>query len=293
MRNSTHYWIRSGRPSYFSVWCPPCQWSWGRELSGSRSRSSGGSAGTAWACLVASCPDPGCSETQKRSNTVKLRSAQCSFSSSLPAPAPLYPELLTGILSTTHLNLTDAQSTTYLLGMKHCSLPGFFLPSFNILMEASSRLYEREGKQSETPALGKQCFSEGYNESYNLTKFPEKRSATNNNRGVSETVSVISKENEDRRATKEVRHNDKVSVRQLRRCRCETSLLLTENKASGRTSFHSASSSRRDTWRGHSVLWGTGRSLDVDENGVCQRQDGGEDLNPGEQHAWPRAESAN
>lgn len=32
------------------------------------------------------------------------------------SPAPLYLELPTGILSTIHLNLTDAQSTAYLLG---------------------------------------------------------------------------------------------------------------------------------------------------------------------------------
>lgn len=146
--------------------------------------------------MEASWPDPGCSETQRRSNTVKLRNAQRGFSSPLPAPAPLYPELLTGILSTIHLNLTDAQSTMYLLGMKRCSWPSFFfffLSFFNILMEASSRLYERKGRQAETPALGKQCFSEGYCESYNLTKFSKKTSETNGNCGVSKQFLLFQK----------------------------------------------------------------------------------------------------
>lgn len=69
----------------------------------------------------------------------------------------------------------------------------FFPPFFNILMEASSRLYERKGRQAETPALGKQCFSEGYYESYNLTKFSKKTSETSGNSGVSKQFLLFQK----------------------------------------------------------------------------------------------------
>lgn len=61
-----------------------------------------------------------------RGGAILLNCEVLSAASPLPAPAPLYPELLTGILSTIHLNLTDAQSTMYLLGMKRCSWPSFF-----------------------------------------------------------------------------------------------------------------------------------------------------------------------